>query len=226
MPTGRSKKLAEDHTKPFFLAVGFVRPHAPFTAPREFFDLYDLETVQTPNVPRRRDVGHSTDGKIHQLRPTEGWRPPCRGQLERHLLEANWCLATWPVFRLWMPRLARSSKHWKTASTETIRWSFCGLTTVSTSVKRTIGAKQTLWEEATKVPLFFKDAWPRLRPVGKCSQVVSLLDIYPTLVDLCELPPASRLEGASLVPLLRDPSTTREQTGAVELVLRQLCGPK
>ena len=44
-------KLAEDHEKPFFLAVGFVRPHVPYTAPKEFFDLYDLDNIQVPSFP-------------------------------------------------------------------------------------------------------------------------------------------------------------------------------
>ncbi|MGI9240452.1 MAG: alpha/beta fold hydrolase, partial [Verrucomicrobiales bacterium] len=45
------EKLAEEHPAPFFLAVGFVRPHVPFTAPREFFELYDFDTIKIPDVP-------------------------------------------------------------------------------------------------------------------------------------------------------------------------------
>ena len=64
--------------------------------------------------------------------------------------------------------------------------------------------KQALWEESTKVPLFF--SVPGQKSSGQeTNRVVSLLDIYPTLVELCGLPPAEKLEGNSLVPLLKDP---------------------
>lgn len=44
-------QLMQAHDQPFFMAVGFVRPHVPYTAPREFFDLYDLDAIEIPNVP-------------------------------------------------------------------------------------------------------------------------------------------------------------------------------
>jgi iduronate 2-sulfatase len=63
--------------------------------------------------------------------------------------------------------------------------------------------KQALWEESTKVPLLFK--MPGQKEGVRCEQVVSLLDIFPTLVDLCDLPPSKKLEGEILTPLLMKP---------------------
>ena len=64
--------------------------------------------------------------------------------------------------------------------------------------------KQALWEESTKVPLLFKV--PGQKTGGmECDRVVSLLDIYPTLVDLCGLPEVEMLEGNSLAPLIQNP---------------------
>jgi iduronate 2-sulfatase len=64
--------------------------------------------------------------------------------------------------------------------------------------------KQALWEESTKVPLYFK--MPGQKTQGlKTKEAVSLLDIYPTLVDLCNLPDAPKLEGNSLAPLIQNP---------------------
>jgi arylsulfatase A-like enzyme len=70
-------------------------------------------------------------------------------------------------------------------------------------------AKRTLWEESTRVPLLI--AGPGIQPGKPCKQPASLLDLYPTLVGLCQLPKPPHLEGLSLIPQLRDPSKPRTQ---------------
>jgi len=65
--------------------------------------------------------------------------------------------------------------------------------------------KFALWEEATRAPLII--AAPGLtRAEAKCSRTVSFIDVYPTLIELCGLPPRAELEGVSLLPLLKNPS--------------------
>jgi arylsulfatase A-like enzyme len=73
--------------------------------------------------------------------------------------------------------------------------------------EKLITGKNTLWEPSTRVPLIF--AGPKIFRGGRCVQPVELLDIFPTLIDLCGLPPRSDLEGISLAPQLKDPSTPR-----------------
>jgi arylsulfatase A-like enzyme len=70
-------------------------------------------------------------------------------------------------------------------------------------------AKRTLWEESTRVPLLISG--PGISPGTPCEQSVSLIDIYPTLIDLCGLPTNKKLEGVSLVPQLEDSKTERER---------------
>ena len=70
-------------------------------------------------------------------------------------------------------------------------------------------AKRTLWEETTRVPLIF--AGPGIQADAECSRPVGLIDVYPTLLDLCDLPPRDGLEGVSLRPLLRDPMSEWEK---------------
>ena len=70
-------------------------------------------------------------------------------------------------------------------------------------------AKRTLWEESTRVPLLI--AGPEIQPGKQCKQPANLLDLYPTLVELCQLPRPPHLEGLSLVPQLRDPNKPRTQ---------------
>ncbi|MEM9158837.1 MAG: sulfatase-like hydrolase/transferase, partial [Verrucomicrobiota bacterium] len=70
-------------------------------------------------------------------------------------------------------------------------------------------AKRTLWEESTKVPLLI--AGPGIDSGDACSEAVSLLYIYPTLVELCNLSENPHLEGLSLVPQLEDSVSPRER---------------
>ncbi|MEM7477188.1 MAG: sulfatase-like hydrolase/transferase, partial [Planctomycetota bacterium] len=70
-------------------------------------------------------------------------------------------------------------------------------------------AKRTLWEESTRVPLLF--AGPNIDPGQACVEPASLIDIYPSLIELCNLPTNKHLEGISLVPQLDDPTTQRER---------------
>ena len=67
--------------------------------------------------------------------------------------------------------------------------------------------KTTLWERSTHVPLIF--AGPGVAKSAKCNQPVELLDIYPTLIELCGLPPRDALEGHSLLPQLKNAKATR-----------------
>ena len=70
-------------------------------------------------------------------------------------------------------------------------------------------AKRTLWEESTRVPLLISG--PGIVPDIPCEQSVSLIDIYPTLIDLCSLPENKKLEGISLVPQLENSKTVRDR---------------
>jgi choline-sulfatase len=72
-----------------------------------------------------------------------------------------------------------------------------------------ITGKNTLWERSARVPLVF--AGPGVMKNGRCAQPAELLDMYPTLVELCGLPPRTDLEGLSLVPQLKNPATKRDR---------------
>jgi arylsulfatase A-like enzyme len=71
-----------------------------------------------------------------------------------------------------------------------------------------ITGKNSLWERSTRVPLIF--AGPGIAKNGRCSRPAELLDMYPTLIDLCGLPPREGLEGHSLLPQLKDANAKRE----------------
>ena len=202
-------RLGAGHKEPFFLAVGFVRPHVPFTAPREFFELYDADQIQIPFVPEGEMSDIPLMGKSIAYGRLKGgdhnavvglsddyWREMVLGYLA--------CVSFVDAQVGKVISALEKSEHSK--NTIVVLWSDHGQHLGEKHHWR----KQSLWEESTRVPLFFKVPG-MTRPEAKSSQVVSLLDLYPTLVELCKLPPAARLEGNSLVPLLRDPTKTREK---------------
>jgi len=202
-------KLNEDHEKPFFMAVGFVRPHVPYTAPKEYFDLYNLDEIEIPNVPKNEMADIPLMGKsiaygtiktgdhyaVVNLSDTY-WKEMVYGYLAcvsfvddqaGKVIEAleNSKYADNTIVVLWSDHGQHlgEKKHWR---------------------------KQALWEESTKVPLYFKVPGNKSNGL-QSNQAVSLLDIYPTLVELCGLPEAEKLEGESIVPIITQPETEREK---------------
>ena len=75
--------------------------------------------------------------------------------------------------------------------------------------EKLITGKNTLWDRSTRVPLIF--AGPAVAPGARCMRPAELLDIYPTLIDLCGLPKKDGLEGISLLPQLQDAEAPRER---------------
>jgi arylsulfatase A-like enzyme len=75
--------------------------------------------------------------------------------------------------------------------------------------EKAITGKNTLWDRSTRVPLIF--AGPGVSPAGRCTQPAELMDIYPTLVELCGLSPRTDLEGISLAAQLKDAGARRER---------------
>ncbi len=194
-------ELAKRRARPFFHAVGIFRPHIPWYAPQRYFDLYPLAGVALPkhrpddldDVP---SAGHrSIRKRWHEWIVRSGeWKPAVQGYL------ASISFADAQVGRL-IDALDRSPHA---RSTIVVLWSDHGMH---------LGEKQqwekfTLFEESTRVPLII--VAPGVAEAGTaCARPVSLLDLYPTLVELCGLPARDDLDGVSLVPLLRDPDAKR-----------------
>ncbi|SFI76962.1 sulfatase [Planctomicrobium piriforme] len=196
------EQLQSKPAEPFFLSVGFSLPHVPCYATQQWFDLYPADTLILPTVPTsdRSDV------------PNFAWR-------------LNWKLPE--------PRLSwlQQNKEWENlvraylASTSFVdsqigrvvdAVSAQGLAEKSIIVlwsdhgwhlgEKGITGKNSLWRESTRVPLMF--AGPGIAQ-GICREPVELLDLYPTLCELCSLPVPVQLEGHSLAPQLKDSRTSR-----------------
>ena len=193
------EQLGKQHDRPLFLASGIFRPHLPWYAPRKYFDMYPLESVTLPNI-NENDLDDVPELGRKMARPqgdhkrvieTDNWRRAVQGYL------ASITFADACVGRI-VGALDRSAYA---DDTIIVLWSDHGWHLGEKLHWR----KFALWEEATHNPLMIV-APGVTQPGGRCTRPVNLLDIYPTLVELCGLPPKKELEGQSLVPLLKDPN--------------------
>jgi iduronate 2-sulfatase len=195
--------------KPFFLAVGFVRPHFPMVQPKKFFDMYPFATMKLPeSVPNDLDdipdSGRESyhGGGLNEL--TEGrqrmWQAYCGSvsfmdqQLGRVLDE-----------------LDRLGLRETTAIVFTTDHGYhLG--------EHGFWQKMDLHEEVVRVPFII--SVPGMKP-GRSKSFVELVDIYPTCTDLLGVPAPDSVQGKSLVPLLRDPSATVRDNTALSVHTRR-----
>ena len=192
------KFLTQQQAKPFFLAVGLWHPHIPMFAPKSHFDLYPPDKVKIPDAPATDldDVPEAAR-KFAAVRREELDRIKREGKMTDfvHAYLAAISFADTLVGRV--VKAVETSPHAK--NTVIVFWSDNGW---HLGEKEHVH-KSTLWQRSTHVPLIF--AGPGLKSTGDArSQAVSLLDIYPTLVDLCGLPKRQDLDGLSLLPQLRE----------------------
>ncbi len=200
------EKLERRRDAPFFLAVGFYKPHQPFIVPRKYFELFDPQRVALPptiagdlhDVPRAgRDLaGAAWSAGTHATVAREGqWRAGVAAYL------ATIAFADAQVGKV-VDALDRSEQA---DNTWIVLWSDHGW---SLGEKEHWG-KHDPWRGSLRVPLVIvppRGAPPRgFAPGSRCDAPVSLLDLYPTLIDACGLPMRSELEGRSLLPLVGDP---------------------
>lgn len=191
-------KLAE-RDEPFFLAVGFHLPHVPIYASKKWFNMYPLDTVQLPPSLKNdlRDLSnYSQQLTLNPTGPRHSWM--VANDEWKHAVQAY--LATNSFVDSLVGTVLKGLKASGEAdSTIIVLWSDHGFHLG----EKHRWAKRSLWEETTRVPMIF--AGPGISS-GECSRSVGLLDIFPTLNELCQLPPKEDLEGRSLQPLLKNPS--------------------
>lgn len=191
--------LARRQDKPFFLAVGLWHPHIPLFAPRTYFDRYPDSKVRLPEVPEDDLSDIPTVGqKLAAFRRAEHERILREGKWEEAVQAYLACISFADAMVGRVVEALDRSPHAR--NTLVVFWSDNGWHLG----EKKHWHKSTLWQRSTHVPMII--AGPGMRATGQARrQPVNLLDLYPTLVELCRLPPKEDLEGESLVPLLRDP---------------------
>ncbi len=172
--------LRERASKPFFLAVGLRRPHRPLIAPKKYFDLYRLEDIALP-----------PDALIDNGIPLQEKREALRA----YFACVSYIDAQMGVLLDELDRLGLSE------NTVIVFTSDHG---VDLGQRNRFVQKQSLYENVVRVPLIF--AGPQIPQGLSLNQFAELVDLYPTLADLCGLPQPSGVEGLSLRPLFADPT--------------------
>jgi arylsulfatase A-like enzyme len=194
--TSVSNYLSEHHKKPFFLAVGFHAPHVKFAAPKQFFDLYDVNEIVIPDNPLNDlDDIPSIESKnvIHSVLDSSQWRDIKRAQFAC-ISYVDWCIGK---------VLQAIKDNDLDKNTAVIIWTDHGFL-LGEHFQWSKGGNK-LFEETTNVGFIWKV--PGVTPEGIVSEsVVETIDIFPTFFDLCDIPIPEYVEGKSFVPLLKNPS--------------------
>lgn len=198
------KQLDGSHTQPFFLSVGYFLPHVPCYVTQKWYDLYPVETLKLPPVQRNdRDDTPRFSWYLHWKLPEPRLKFLEEAQQWENLVRSY--LASTSFVDAQIGRLLEAlERNGHDKNTVVVLWSDHGWHLG----EKLITGKNTLWDRGTKVPLIF--AGPGVAQGGRCNRPAELLDIYPTLIDLCGLPAQSGLEGHSLAPQLKDAKAPRE----------------
>ncbi len=185
--------------KPFFLALGISKPHLPWYVPQEFFDLYPLEKIK-PVEFLRNDLDDIVrkDGKPI-FNPDDRLLLADKGNMHKEAQRAYLANISYVDHCLGVVFDALIKGKYAD-NTIVMIWGDHGW---HLSEKMKYG-KTDLWEESARVPFIVRV--PGMTPADfKCEGVVNLIDMYPTLVELCGLPPNLENEGRSFASLLKEP---------------------
>lgn len=190
--------LQREHDQPFFLTVGLVKPHMPFSVPKKWFDLFPLESIELPphiegdleDVPQSGVKMAGPQGDHAAILKSGRWKEA----VQAYLATIAFCDAQ--VGRL-LDALEQSEYK---DNTIVCLWSDHGWSLGEKEHWR----KFALWEEPTRTVFIWKV--PGLTPAGKaCDRTVDYMSLYPTLCALTGTPRPGHVQGADLTPLLKNP---------------------
>jgi arylsulfatase A-like enzyme len=204
--------IQRNHDKPFFIACGTFNPHMPWYVPQKYFDMFPLDEIAIPpllendldDVPelgveltlgKQKYVDSVFEHGLHKegvqaYLATTAYVDAQMGRLLDALKESPHQGNTIVVFLTDHGFHLGEKHHWQ---------------------------KATLWEEATHTLMMIRAPGVTPNEGAVCERFVSLLDIYPTLAELCGLEPPAYLDGRSLTPLLKDPEAPWEITAITGL---------
>lgn len=191
----------KEREKPFFLAVGFFKPHLPFIAPQRYWELYDHEEIQ---LPTNGDVPQNAPPEaIHnfgELRnyagiPQKGLVPD---EMARQLIHGYHACVSYTDAQIGKV-LDELDSLGLTDNTIIVLWGDHGWNLG----EHTLWCKHCCFETSMRIPLLVHV--PGIEGGRSSSRLIETIDIYPTLCELAGLPKPDHVQGTSFVPLLHDP---------------------
>jgi arylsulfatase A-like enzyme len=201
------KQLQRQHDKPFFLTIGFHKPHMPWNVPKKYFDMYPLDKIQLPPY-REDDLKDIPAEGVKMARGPGSNSPDKPSDHELMLKSGRWkeavqaYLATITYMDGQLGRVldALEQSAYKD-NTIIVFWGDHGWSLGEKHHWR----KFALWEETTRAPFIW--VAPGVTKAGGISKrTVDFMSIYPTLSELCGLPVPSHVEGKSIKSLLANPN--------------------
>lgn len=190
----------KDREEPFFLAVGFLKPHLPFIAPKKYWDLYDADKIQLPDnyhVPKdapKESIHSSGEMRAYAGIPAKG---PVSDETARNLIHGYYACVSYADAQIGklldeLDRLQLSD------NTIVVLWGDHGWNLG----EHTLWCKHSCYETSMQIPLIVRA--PGIKGGQRRSGLIESIDLYPSLCELAGLPLPDHLQGRSFATLMKD----------------------
>jgi arylsulfatase A-like enzyme len=193
-------ELGKTHAKPFFLALGFHKPHMPWYVPQKYYDMHPLADIQLPPTTENDLSDVPREGVRMAKSPNDDHAAVLASGRWKEAVQAYLATITYLDGQIGRVLDAYDKSPHKN-NTIIVLWGDHGWHLGEKEHWR----KFTLWEEAARAPFIW--VVPGVtKPGGFCKSPVDFMSVYPTLCDLASLPKPAWLEGDNIRPLLADPA--------------------
>jgi len=209
------ERYAKHSERPFFLAVGFFRPHTPYIAPQRYFDLFPREQMSVPSL--EEIIEDQKDIPAAALASYRALPVKFTVELQHEALQAYYASISFMDAQVGkvVDALDRLGLADNTVIVFTSDHGYH-------NGQHGLWQKMSLFEESSRVPLLI--AAPGLSQNAVAPAPVSHVDLYPTLAEICNVTPPSNLQGQSLVPLLKDPQAPGRGWALTQVTRRREAG--